>query len=67
VLRDGVFSTIVFPQSPGFTDLEAINNDGQILGLYVDANSNLQSFIFDGESFRTINVPFPNILVDLPS
>ncbi len=56
ILEDGVYSTFDYPNSIG-THPTGINDDGDIVGLWKDANNVLHGFLLKDGSFSSIDVP----------
>ena len=54
--RHGGYAQIDYPGSIG-TGCSAINDEGQIVGWYVDASQNTHGFLLEEDRFRTLDVP----------
>jgi probable HAF family extracellular repeat protein len=54
--RHGRYEQMDYPGSIG-TACSAINDEGQIVGWYVDASQNTHGFLLDEDRFRTLDVP----------
>ncbi len=54
--RHGRYAQIDYPGSLG-TACSALNDEGQIVGWYVDASQNTHGFLLDEHGFRTLDVP----------
>jgi probable HAF family extracellular repeat protein len=60
IYDNGVFVAFDFPDGSE-TFAADINDNGQILGLYTDANFVNHSFLLEDGSFTNINVPFSDV------
>ncbi|WP_089717776.1 discoidin domain-containing protein [Candidatus Entotheonella palauensis] len=56
LLQGTVFTPIDVPDSTT-TSISDINNAGQIVGAFGDANGDIHGFVLEGETFTTIDVP----------
>ena len=52
----GAYTTLDVPDA-ALTVAEGINNRGEIVGLYVDADGNQHGFVFNNGVYATIDVP----------
>jgi hypothetical protein len=65
LLADGLFSVLDVPLAAHTLPLD-INDAGQIVGIFSDADGMAQSFLLDAEGWHTFEIPFPGVrLTDL--
>ena len=57
LLDKGVFTTIDHPDAVGETAATGINNRGQIVGAYIDAEGTIHGFLLDDGVFTPIDHP----------
>ncbi|TMB72357.1 MAG: hypothetical protein E6J54_10350 [Deltaproteobacteria bacterium] len=64
--RTGQCTIIDFPGA-NLTEAIGVNDDGQVVGDYRDANGIFHGFFWDAGQFLTIDVPFPEARLTTPS
>jgi probable HAF family extracellular repeat protein len=64
--RTGKCTILDFPGA-NLTEAVGVNDDGQVVGDYRDANGIFHGFFWDAGQFLTLDVPFPEARVTAPS
>jgi probable HAF family extracellular repeat protein len=64
--RRGKCTILDFPGA-NLTEAIGVNDDGQVVGHYEDANGIFHGFFWDAGQFLTIDVPFPEARLTAPS
>jgi uncharacterized membrane protein len=56
-LKGGKYKTLNAPKANGFTAATGINNSGNIVLYWNDIGGNFESSLYNGSTYKTINVP----------
>jgi hypothetical protein len=57
VLSNGTYTTYAGPNKNGSSVVVGVGPSGEILGIYLDENKNLQGYVFAANTYATLSVP----------
>jgi uncharacterized membrane protein len=67
-LQNGTFTPIDYPGATGGTEVEGINNGGDMVGVYTDSTDNHNhGFLLSGGVFTGFDVPFQGSISTIPT